>query len=73
MSETKTLQMIFLNAGGGKVTLNLADPREDLIGSEVETAMQSIITENALDSSGGDLIAADSARIVVRQVNELEF
>jgi len=71
MEETKTLQMTFLNAANGRVTISIQDPREDLVPQDVEAAMNDIIAANIIDSNGGDLVAAVSARIVTRQVTEL--
>jgi len=71
MDETKTLQMIFLNAANGRVTLSLTDPKDTLTALEVETAMNNIIAQNVINSSGGDLVAILGARIVTRQVTEL--
>lgn len=71
MEETKTLQMTFLNEANGRVTISVADPREDLTENEVETAMNNIITANVINSSGGDLVGIVSARIITRQVEDI--
>ena len=71
MEETKTLQMIFANAAGGRVTISILDPREDLTAEVVGTAMNDIITANIINSTGGDLISVIGARVVARQVTEL--
>ncbi len=71
MEETKTLQMTFLNEANGRVTISVADPREDLTENEVENAMNNIITANVINSSGGDLVGIVSARIITRQVEDI--
>ena len=71
MTETKTLQMTFLNAGGGKVTINVADPKDDLDESTVENAMADIVLQNVITTKGGDLIGAVSARVITRQVVDI--
>jgi len=71
MEETKTLQMIFLNAANGRVTISVVDPKDDITSTEVETAMNDIIAGNVINSTGGDLAALVGARIVTRQVTEL--
>lgn len=68
---TETLQMIFLNAAGKKVTISVSDPREDLVQADVQAAMSGILAGNVIITEGGDLTAIDSARIVTRNVTEL--
>lgn len=71
MEETKTLQMTFANAANGRVTISIQDPREELVAIDVETAMSDIIDANIINSTGGDLVAPVSARVINRQVTEL--
>ena len=72
MDKTK-LEMDFLD-GLNKVTrISLDDPRMDLIPTEIETAMQSIITHNIFASKDGDFVAVGKARVVTTSVNEMEF
>ncbi|MBO8137689.1 MAG: DUF2922 domain-containing protein [Desulfotomaculum sp.] len=66
-----TLEMKFLNAEGRKVTISVPDPLDTLTDAEVKTAMENILAKNVFTSSGGDLAAIDSARIVDRQITEL--
>lgn len=69
----KTLVLVFKNADGKNVSLSLAAPREDVTGLEVAQAMQDIITNDIFTSSGGDLVEVSAARIVSREVTELEL
>lgn len=71
MEESKTLQMIFLNGENGRMTISIADPREDITEIEVENAMNDIIAANIISSNGGDLVEVIGARIVSRQVVDL--
>ncbi|NLW23674.1 MAG: DUF2922 domain-containing protein [Clostridia bacterium] len=71
MEETKTLQMTFLNEANGRVTISVADPKDDLTENEVETAMNNIIMANVISSNGGDLVEIVSARIITRQVEDI--
>ncbi|MTI80548.1 MAG: DUF2922 domain-containing protein [Firmicutes bacterium] len=66
-----TLQMRFTNENGGRVTVSVPDPRTDLTGTEVKTAMDNIVAKNVFTSKGGNLVAVDSARIVSRDVTEV--
>ena len=63
---TKTLEMVFRNAGGTEVSLQLADPKDAITKLEVNTAMQNIITKNIFTTSGGDLVDIVDAQIRVR-------
>lgn len=68
---TKNLELIFLNEAGAKVTLRVADPKENLQAAQVKTAMEQIISSNVFTSSGGDLVSALGARVVNRDVVEM--
>lgn len=73
MVTTKRLELIFLNASGSRVTIGLWDPKENLTGAEVEAAMNTIVQKNVFDSPGGDLVAIQGARLVTREVSEIEL
>jgi len=68
---TKTLELIFQNAAGKKVTVAVPDPRDTLTEAEVQTAMDTILAKNVFTSSGGDLVIVAGARIVSREVTDL--
>lgn len=65
------LEMIFNNAGGTRSTISVYDPRADLTDAEVNTAMNNILAKNVFSSNNGDLVSINSARIVSRDVTEL--
>ncbi|MGF7184531.1 hypothetical protein GGQ84_000615 [Desulfitispora alkaliphila] len=67
------LEMIFTHSGGGRVTVPVQDPREDLTGEEVEQVMQEIIERGVFEAAGADLVAIQSARIVTREVEPIEL
>mgnify|MGYP001098658771 CR=1 FL=1 len=66
-----TLQMIFSNALGRSTTISVADPSEDLTPAEVEAVMDSIVTKNIFNSTGGDLVGKVRAQVVSRTVDVL--
>ncbi|MGI6129135.1 MAG: DUF2922 domain-containing protein [bacterium] len=68
----KTLVMVFKNADGKNASISIAAPREDLDAVEVVQAMQEIIDNNVFVTSGGDLVEIAAARVVSREVTELE-
>ena len=69
--ETKTLQMIFWNVNNGRVTVSIAEPKDDVTGQEVQNAMEEIISQNIINTTGGDLVEVVGARVITRQVVEL--
>ncbi|MBO8129648.1 MAG: DUF2922 domain-containing protein [Peptococcaceae bacterium] len=71
MAVTKRLEMRFRNAAGRTVTISVPDPRDDLTVADVETAMNTIISKNVFNSSGGDLVTIASARIVERVTTDI--
>lgn len=67
----KTLELIFVNALGDKVTLRVADPRDDIQEAEVRTVMDTIVAKDVFTSTGGSLVGVAGARLVTRDVAEL--
>lgn len=70
---TKQIELQFLNEEDRTITLSLSDPVEPVDPSAVNTAMDTIISEDAFTSSGGSLVAKKGARIVDRTVVEIEL
>jgi len=64
-----TLQMIFSNTEGRNSTISVADPDPEVTSGEVETVMDSILTKNVFETTGGDLIEKVRAQIVTRTVD----
>lgn len=71
--ETTVLELIFLDNFGSTVKLSIEDPRADLTATEVEQAMNTILTNNIITTSKGSLAEIKGAQIVTRTVNELNF
>lgn len=63
--------MRFLNAAGRRVTISVENAREDITEAEVQAAMNTIISKNIFTTSGGDITAIDSARIVSTEITEI--
>ncbi|MDH7577594.1 MAG: DUF2922 domain-containing protein [Bacillota bacterium] len=68
---TKRLELIFQTAGGGRLRISVADPREDLTPAEVEAAMNTIIAKDIFTSRTGSATAIYGARIVSRDTVDL--
>ena len=66
-----TLQMIFSNTEGRNSTISVADPNPELTEMEAETVMDSIITKNVFDTTGGELVGKVRAQVVTRTVDVL--
>ena len=67
----KTLELVFVNAVGDKVTLRITDPRDDIQEAEVRTVMDQIVAKDIFTSTGGSLVGVAGARLVTRDVAEL--
>ena len=70
MSET--LQMVFRNTDERLSTISVSDPAPELTAAEVEAVMDSIITRNVFETSGGELVEKVRAQIVTRTVDVLD-
>ena len=69
----KKIELKFENEEGKTVTFSLDNPVEPVDPVQVNAAMDAILNENAFFSSSGDLVAKKSARIVERNVSEIEI
>ena len=67
----KRLVMTFVTEGGTKVSISLNDPKEDLTANGVETAMDGIIAANIFTTTGGNLVAKDSAKVIETETTVL--
>lgn len=69
----KKLELKFENEEGKTTTISLDKPVEPVDETAISAAMDTILEENVIFSSGGDLIAKKSARIVERNVEEIDI
>ncbi|MFC4025040.1 DUF2922 domain-containing protein [Oceanobacillus longus] len=69
----KKLEMKFTNQDGKIVTYSLDKPVEPVNIASVHAAMDEIIAQNAFTSTGGDLVAKKSARLVERIVEDIDL
>ncbi|MFD1172381.1 DUF2922 domain-containing protein [Oceanobacillus sp. M65] len=69
----KKLELKFTNFDGKTVTYSLDQPVEPIDTEAVNAAMDEIIAQNAFTSSGGDIVAKKSARVVDRSVEEIDL
>ncbi|WP_077706337.1 DUF2922 domain-containing protein [Virgibacillus dokdonensis] len=69
----KKLELKFTNQDGKTVNYSIDQPVEPVDTAAVNAAMDEILQQNAFTSSGGDLVAKKSARIVERIVEEVDM
>ncbi|MEC0302132.1 DUF2922 domain-containing protein [Terribacillus saccharophilus] len=67
----KKLDLQFLNEAGKTVTISLEQPVEPFDEAAINQAMDVILTQNVISSSGGPLVSKKAARIVDRTVEEV--
>ncbi|MDY0404745.1 DUF2922 domain-containing protein [Virgibacillus sp. 179-BFC.A HS] len=69
----KKLELKFENADQKTVTFSLDNPIEPVDPQAVSSAMDEIISQGALITSGGDLTGKKSARVVDTVIEEIEL
>jgi len=69
----KKIELIFKNELGRNVTLSLDNPIEPVDPLQVFQVMDQVITEAAFITSGGLLVNKHLARIVERNVADIEI
>ena len=65
MEQTKRLVMTFKTTDDKKISLSIDDPREDLLESEIKSAMDLVIAKNIFAPNGDDIVQAVNAKVVV--------
>ena len=70
MKSDTDLDLVFKNAIGKKVTLNIEEPKKGVTKAEIYAAMQTVVENNVFNSTGGDLVEAVEGclRTVTRDV-----
>ena len=65
MEQTKKLLMTFKTTDDKKISLSVDDPREDVLESEIKSAMNLVVSKNIFAPGGSDIAEAISAKVVV--------
>ena len=63
MSSDTDLDLVFRNAAGKKVILNIEEPKANVTKAEIDAAMQVVVENNIFSTSGGDIVEAVEGRI----------
>ena len=71
MSSDTDLDLIFKNAAGKKVTLNIEEPKNGVTKAEIDAAMQVVVTNNIFNTSGGDIVEAVEGRLRTTTLNTI--
>ena len=58
MKSDTDLDLVFKNAIGKKVTLNIEEPKKGVTKAVIDAAMQTVVENNVFNSTGGDLVEA---------------
>lgn len=66
-----TLNMVFNTSYGKKTTFSITDVNSAVTPAEVNSLMDTILTENIFSTSSGDLVSKASAAIVAKTVTEV--
>ena len=63
MSSDTDLDLVFKNAAGRKVTLNIEEPKANVTKAEIDAAMGVVVANNVFATSGGDIVEAVEGRL----------
>ena len=63
MSSDTDLDLIFRNAAGKKVILNIEEPKAGITKAEIDAAMAVVVNNKIFNTSGGDIVEAGEGRL----------
>ncbi|WP_313803676.1 DUF2922 domain-containing protein [Cytobacillus sp.] len=69
----KSLELSFLTAAGKLSKLSVDNPTEPINPVAIKEAMEQIISANIIQTMNGELVAAESARVIERNVTDYEL
>ena len=73
MEQTKKLIMTFKTTDDKKISLSIDDPREDLLESEIKSAMNLVISKNVFAPGCADIVQSISAKVVVTDITPYDL
>ncbi|PSL41281.1 Protein of unknown function (DUF2922) [Salsuginibacillus halophilus] len=71
--SSQTLQLRFVTEFGNNATVSISTPKYPADAEEVQAAMETMIANDEFKRSGGQLAEIRDARIVSRDVEDIEF
>ena len=72
MKSDTDLELVFKNAAGKKVVLNVEEPKSTVTKAEIDAAMQVVVTNNIFATTGGDIVEAVEGRMRTTITNTIE-
>jgi hypothetical protein len=72
MTSDTDLDLVFLNAAGRKVTLNIEEPKTGVTKAEIDAAMGVVVANNIFATSGGDIVEAVEGRLRTTTLDTIE-
>ena len=72
MSSDTDLDLVFKNAIGKKVILNVEEPKKNISKAEIDAAMKTIVDNNVFDTTGGDLVEAVGGQLRTTTLDPVE-
>ena len=63
MSSDTALDLVFRNAAGKKVILNIEEPKAGITKAEIDAAMAVVVNNYIFNTSGGDIVEAVEGRL----------
>ncbi|MGG4267790.1 DUF2922 domain-containing protein [Peribacillus simplex] len=69
----KVLEMIFVTEEGKTATISVDNPKEPVNVNTIKLAMEQLIAGNVFVASSGDFVDLKAARLVERNVEEVEL
>ena len=73
MATQVTLEMDFMTELLKTHKIRVYNAKPALTASEISTAMDSIITENIFNTSGGELTSKAGARLITKETSDFEL
>ena len=71
MKSDTDLDLVFKNAAGKKVTLNIEEPKSGVTKAEIDAAMEVVVNNNVFNTSGGDIVEAVEGRLRTTTLNPI--
>ena len=73
MAIQVTLEMDFMTELSKLYRMRVYNAKETLTAAEISTAMDAIIAENILSTTGGELTSKAAARLVTKETSDFEL
>lgn len=71
--NTKVLELSFKLSNDKTMTISIANPKHTLTESDINMAMNTIVSSNYFSREGNTIVAKKQARFVERNVTEVEI